>query len=136
MSANTTIDASLRFERENVRLSDSQIMGTLQIKADPELVYDCSKKVYETEYDNYSIEYTIYANADKLAICYAGKTYSLDCINGSCDAHIKNLSREYIPNEEGETLVLSVTNDFPLTARNGDTVIVKKGSCFTFEVFD
>lgn len=134
--ATAVLDATVMPEAGIVRLATASVPARLYIVPEPDEVYDCSYKTYYMEYAGYKVEYTVYANADRLMVGYGGKEYWLDCIEGACDVYIKNLSRQYINHDDGEELFLEVTGDFPLVAQDGSIITLKRGSKFRFRVFE
>lgn len=136
LNATAILDATLSPGVGNVRLATASVPARLYILPDTEEVYDVSYKIYTMEYAGYKVEYAVYANADRLMVGYGGKEYWLDCMDGACDVYIKNLSRRYINHDDGEELLLTVTDDFPLIALDGTTVMLKRGSKFRFRVFE
>ena len=108
----------------------------LIITIEPDSVYDCSYKIYSAQFSNCSINYTTYAFADKLSITYNNKEYSLSCIDGGMDVHIKNLSHKYKSLKNGEELHVYVTEDIPLMAKDRSEIVLQKGSFFFFSISD
>ena len=105
-----------------------------KVEVDPDSVYDCSYKIYSAQFSNCSINYTTYAFADKLSITYNDKEYSLSCIDGGMDVHIKNLTHKYKSLKNGEELHIYVTEDIPLTAKDRSEIVLQKGSYFFFSI--
>ena len=136
LNAIAILDATLSPGVGNVRLATASVPARLYILPDTAEVYDVSYKIYTMEYAGYKVEYAVYANADRLMVGYGGKEYWLNCMDGACDVYIKNLSRRYINHDDGEELLLTVTDDFPLVALDGTTVMLKRGSKFRFRVFE
>ena len=108
--------------------------ATFQIKVDPDSIYDYSYKIYSAQFADFKIQYTTYFWADQLSIVLNKKEYSLSCIDGGMDVHIKYLSHEYFPKREGEKLCIRVTEDFPLEAADKSMILLKKGSIFSFDI--
>ena len=107
-----------------------------KVEIEPDSVYDCSYKIYSAQFSNCSINYTTYAFADKLSITYNNKEYSLSCIDGGMDVHIKNLSHKYKSLKNGEELHVYVTEDIPLMAKDRSEIVLQKGSFFFFSISD
>ena len=84
--------------------------ATFEVKVDPDSVY-----------------------ADKLSIVLDGKQYSLSCLDGGMDVHIKYLSHQYTRIGEREKLSANITEDLPLTATDKSVLLLKKGSSFSFD---
>lgn len=108
--------------------------ATFKIELDPDTIYDYGYKIYSAQFADFKIQYTTYFWADKLSIVLNEKEYSLSCIDGGMDVHIKYLSHEYIGTCEGEKLNIRVTEDLPLEARDKSTILLKKGSSFCFDI--
>ena len=110
--------------------------ATFEIKVDPDSVYDYSYKIYSAQFKNFSIKYTTYFEADKLSIVLKNKEYTLSCIDGGMDVHIKYLLHKYTPKRDGEKLSISVTGDLPLVAADKSKILLKKGSYIIFDIED
>lgn len=108
--------------------------ATFEIKVDPDSVYDNSYKIYSAQFKNFSIKYTTYFEADKLSIVLKNKEYTLSCIDGGMDVHIKYLLHKYTPKRDGEKLSISVTGDLPLVAADKSKILLKKGSYIIFDI--
>lgn len=108
-------------------------LATFEVKVDPDSVYDYSYKIYSAQFADCSIEYTTYGLADKLSIVLDGKQYSLSCIDGGMEVHIKYLSHQYMRIGEREKLLVKITGDVPLTATDKSVLLLKKGSSFSFD---
>lgn len=108
--------------------------ATFEIKVDPDSVYDYGYKIYSAQFADFKIHYMTYFWADQLSIVLNKKEYSLSCIDGGMDVHIKYLSHEYIGTEMGEKLRISITEDLPLEAADKSTILLKKGSSFCFDI--
>lgn len=107
--------------------------ATFEVKVDPDSVYDCSYKIYSAQFADCSIEYITYGLADKLSILLDGKQYSLSCLDGGMDVHIKYLSHQYTSIGAREKLSVNITEDLPLTAKDKSVLLLKKGSSFSFD---
>lgn len=107
--------------------------ATFEVKVDPDSVYDCSYKIYSAQFADCSIEYVTYGLADKLSIVFNNKQYSLSCLDGGMDVHIKYLSHQYTHIGEKEKLSVNITEDLPLTATDKSVLLLKKGSSFSFD---
>ena len=107
--------------------------ATFEVKVDPDSVYDRSYKIYSAQFADCSIDYITYGLADKLSIVLDGKQYSLSCLDGGMDVHIKYLSHKYTRIGEREKLSVNITEDLPLTATDKSVLLLKKGSSFSFD---
>ena len=110
--------------------------ATFKIELDPDSVYDYGYKIYSAQFADFKIQYMTYFWADQLSIVLNKKEYTLSCIDGGMDVHIKYLSHRYTGTREGEKLIISVTEDLPLEARDKSTILLKKGSHFSFDIKD
>lgn len=110
--------------------------ATFETKVDPDTIYDYCYKIYSAKFTNCKIKYATYFWADGLSIVLNNKEYSLSCIDGGMDVHIKYLSHEYIGKKDGENLCITVTEDIPLEARDRSRILLKKGSSFCFDIID
>ena len=127
-SANLVIDDI--FTKVDGKTDDA----TFEIKVDPDSVYDYGYKIYSAQFADFKIQYMTYFWADQLSIVLNKKEYSMSCIDGGMDVHIKYLSHEYIGTEKGEKLRISITEDLPLEAADKSTILLKKGSSFCFDI--
>ena len=107
--------------------------ATFEVKVDPDSVYDRSYKIYSAQFADCSIEYITYGLADKLSILLDGKQYSLSCLDGGMDVHIKYLSHQYTSIGAREKLSVNITEDIPLTAKDKSVLLLKKGRSFSFD---
>lgn len=128
--------ACILIDKSAVEFGGNAASSSFKIEVDPDSVYDCSYKIYSAQFSNCSISYTTYFWADELSITYNNKKYSLSCIDGGMDVHIKPLSHHYRLLENGEELRIDVTDDFPLTAKDRSQIILKRGSFFIFRTSD
>lgn len=110
--------------------------AALTIQTDSDSTYDGSCKIYAARFDRCAVTYTTYALADALRLVIDGKEYALSCIDGGMDVHIRHLSHQYRSTKRGERLKIEVLEDLLLTAADRQTVVLKKGSRFEFEVME
>ena len=105
------------------------------IEPDEDDVCDKSYKVYNTHFNDVSIQYSTYAYADVLYLTINKADYHINNYDGACDSHIKNLRHQYKKTKTGEILTLTCTKDIPLFSDNSNRrVILKKGSVLIFNV--
>lgn len=107
--------------------------ATFEVRVDPDSVYDCSYKIYSAQFADCCIEYITYGLADKFSVLLDGKQYSLSCLDGGMDVHIKYLSHQYMRTGAREKLSVKITEDLPLTAEDKSVLLLKKGSFFSFD---
>ena len=132
----TVSSANLEIRDITEKLEGKTDDATFEIKVDPDSVYDYSYKIYSAQFKNFNIKYTTYFEADKLSIVLKNKEYTLSCIDGGMDVHIKYLSHQYTPRKDGEKLSISVIEDLPLVATDKSKILLKKGSYFCFDIED
>lgn len=132
----TVSSADLEFRDITEKMEGKTDDATFEIKVDPDSVYDYSYKIYSAQFKNFSIKYTTYFEADKLSIILKHKEYTLSCIDGGMDTHIKYLLHKYTPKKDGEKLSISVIEDLPLVAADKSRILLKKGSYFSFDIED
>ena len=132
----TVSSADLEFRDITEKMEGKTDDATFEIKVDPDSVYDCSYKIYSAQFKNFSIKYTTYFEADKLSIILKNKEYTLSCIDGGMDVHIKYLLHKYTPRKDGEKLSISVIEDLPLVAADKSQILLKEGSYFSFDIED
>lgn len=125
--------ANLMIEGVPQNVGGEASSATFEVKVDPDSVYDCSYKIYSAQFADCSIKYITYGLADKLSIIFNNKKYSLSCLDGGMDVHIKYLSHQYTRIGEGEKLSVKITEDLPLTAKDKSVILLKKGSSFSFD---
>ena len=130
----TVSSANLEIRNITEKMKGKTDDATFEIKVDPDSVYDCSYKIYSAQFKNFSIKYTTYFEADKLSIVVKNKEYTLSCIDGGMDVHIKYLLHKYTPKKEGEKLSISVIEDLPLLAADKSKILLKRGSYFSFDI--
>lgn len=125
--------ANLMIEGASKSIGGKANLATLEVKVDPDSVYDHSYKIYSAQFSGCSVEYVTYGLADKLSIVLDGKQYALSCLDGGMDVHIKYLSHQYTCTKKGEKLAVKITEDLPLTAKDNSVLLLKKGSSFSFD---
>ena len=121
--------ANLMIEGASKSIGGKANLATLEVKVDPDSVYDHSYKIYSAQFSGCSVEYVTY----KLSIVLDGKQYALSCLDGGMDVHIKYLYHQYTRTEKGEKLAVKITEDLPLMAKDNSVLLLKKGSSFSFD---
>jgi hypothetical protein len=104
-------------EGKSVLLDFQGSQSDLTLKADPDEVYDVSRKIYtaRTTSGKTKIEYRTYASANELTIDYQGQVFQIGIIDGGCDMAIDGLSYAYMLEKETEYLVLTVKKELELS---------------------
>jgi hypothetical protein len=106
-------------EGKSVLLDFQGSQSDLTLKADPDEVYDVSRKIYTARSTSgkTKIEYHTYAYANMLTIDYQGQVFQIGIIDGGCDMAIDGLSYTYMLEKETEYLVLTVKKELKLYNR-------------------
>lgn len=116
--------------------------ASFEVEADPDTVYDCSTKRYQSADSQVCIQYSFYAFADALSIRIGDRTFENSTIDGASVVHLGQLCQRFRTKDGKETLVLTVIDDMKLYERKKgskrveelEDLTLKRGSTFAFAV--
>jgi hypothetical protein len=110
--------------------------ASLHVEADPDSIYDVSRKHRLFKRSDIQLRYTTYADASCFEVIVGTDTVSISTIDGCCCTVINELESTYSADEGTERLYLYVPTDMGLWKRRVriSSYAVKAGSMLCFDI--